>query len=94
MTDQNDVKLEQEPTKPLSGSMPRIREVTAEVRTLIQDLRLRKIPEAEIILGVIVAIQSVPVTKAIDASPEIKEFLEKTGRLLKSGKDLIDLLRK
>ena len=94
MQDEKSVKSEQEPTKFYQGKVPRVREVATEVRTLIQDLRGKGISKEEIVIGIIIAIQSASVTKTISENPEIKQFLDKVGTFVRSGLDLLDITKK
>lgn len=75
-------------------NVPRIREVVAQVRTLMEDMRKNGISETEIVLGTIVAIQAAPISKSIAENTEVKAFLEKVGTFVKSGLDLLELTKK
>jgi hypothetical protein len=95
MLNEKSVKSEQEPIKSYPKvSVPRIREVTAEVRMLIEDLRAKGISDSEILIGTIAAIQAAPVTKALSQNPEVKAFLDKIGTFVRSGLDLLDVVKK
>ena len=71
--------------------MPRVREVISETKLLIADMKKRGISDNEILVGIIVATQTEPVTQAISQNPEVSEFFRKIGAFIKSVADLMNL---
>lgn len=74
--------------------MPRVREVVSEVRLLVEDLKKRGISDAEIMVGIVVGLQTEPVTQALAQNPEVADFFDKIKAFVKSGADLINLTKK
>ena len=73
--------------------MPRIREVSAKTRLLIEDFKAAGISDSELVIGMLLAVQAMPVVKALIDHPEVGSLLSKIERFAKAGMDLFDTSR-
>ena len=65
--------------------MPRIREIAARTRTFIEDMRRSGVSDSELIVGVILAIQTIPATRALSENPEVAKILKRLGDFARAG---------
>ena len=70
--------------------VPRIREVASKVRLLIEDLRRAGISDSELVLGMILAVQAMPATRALTEHPEVAKTLKKFADFARAGAALFD----
>ena len=69
-------------------------EVTRKARELIEGLRKSGYSERDIVLGLTIAVQAAPVTRALAENPRIKKILEHVGPAIREGIEAIKELRK
>lgn len=70
--------------------VPRVREVAARTRVLIEDFKREGISDSEMAIGMLLAVQAMPVVKALADNPQVGALLGKLERFAKAGLDLFD----
>lgn len=65
--------------------VPRIREIAAKTRAFIEDLRKSGVSDAELVVGIIIAVQAMPATRALAENPEVARILKKFGDFARAG---------
>ena len=68
-------------------------EVAKRARELVEQLRKEGFDERAILMGLAIAAQAAPVTKAIDDNPHIGRIAKRLMPLLKEGVDLVGEIR-